>query len=204
MAALHTPQACSALIPACSPDHGLGDSSVAGFRGKDALYVSSKQVRSEASRLHSYLDTDLGYKHFHVYTSLHMCAGRYTCMYMCVWRILPILGYFICGPLLCTCIYIHIFTCIPVHICVQTGTQTCICVSEGSSLVILFVAFFMCMYVHIFMYIPVHICMWVHKHVYVCVWRLEDNLRCHPPESHPPPFRLGLWMAWHSPVRSER
>lgn len=142
----------------------------------------------------------LGYKHFHAYTDLYMCAGTHACI--CVYE-----GssqfLVICGLLLCTCIYIHIFMCIPVLISVQAGTHAYICVCEGSSLVILFVAFLMYMYIRIFMCIPVHICMWVHMCVYVCLWRLEDKLRWDPPECCPPPFRLGLWMAWHSPVRSE-
>lgn len=104
-------QACSALIPACNPDHGLGDSSVAGFRGKNVLCVSSKHLSSETCRLHSYLDTDLGYKHFHVYIGLYMCAGRYTCMYMCV-KALPNSWLFYMWPLFCGHVYTYAFSCV--------------------------------------------------------------------------------------------
>lgn len=134
-----------------------------------------------------------------------MCAGRYTCMYMCV-KVPPNSWLFYMWPLFMY-MYIHMYFYVSTSLHMYAGIHACLCVCEGSSLVILYVAFLMYMHVCNFMYIPVHICMWLHMHVYVCVWRLEDNLRWHPSECCPPlstPFRLGLWMAWHSPVRSER
>lgn len=74
--------------------------------------------------------------------------------------------------------YIHIhFHVYPVHICVQAGTHACICVCEGSSFVILFVAFLMYMYIRIFMCIlDTYVCRYTCVSMCVCEgWRTSSG-----------------------------
>lgn len=169
MAALHTPQAYSVLIPACSPDHGLGDSSVAGFRGKDALCVSSKQVRSEASRLHSYLDTDLGYKHFHVYIGLHMCAGRYTCMYMCVKPLPNSWLFYMWPPFMYMYIHTHFRVYTSPHMCADR--YTCMYMCKWKILLGYFICglFYVHVCTHFYVYTSAHMYVGTHACLCMCV-----------------------------------